>query len=139
MWGNLGDAYRATAGGREKAGAAYERAIQLLEQQLVRDSSNVRDRSRLALYLAKHDRAAQAISQVTAISELADRDANTLYRAAVTYEVTGNRDTAIRWLSVALEKGYSMKDVTADPELAGLRGDVRYHRLAERFERRPNR
>jgi serine/threonine-protein kinase len=137
MWGNLGDAYRWTAGGRERAREAYQRAIQLLEQQLARDPGNVRDRSRLALYLSKQGDPPRALRELGAIADLANRDANTLYRASVTYELIGDRGKALHWLGVALEKGYSMRDVSTDPELSGLRGDVRYQRLASRFERTP--
>jgi serine/threonine protein kinase/tetratricopeptide (TPR) repeat protein len=136
MWGNLGDAYRWTTGGQERSRNAYLRATQLLEQQLSREPANVRDRSRLALYLSKQGDTRRALTELGTIADLANRDVNTLYRAAVTYELSGNRQEALRWLGRALENGYSMRDVTTDPELAGLRGDVRYQRLATGFERR---
>jgi tetratricopeptide (TPR) repeat protein len=136
MWGNVGDAWRWTPGGRDRAADAYLRATQLLEQQLSRDSTNVRDRSRLALYLAKRGDSRSGLGELARIPDLADRDLNTLYRAAVTYELSGNRSEALRWLGVALERGYNMNEVSADPELAALRGDVRYQRLATQFERR---
>jgi serine/threonine-protein kinase len=104
MWGNLGEARRWTAGGRERAAEAYLRATQLVEQQLSRDPTNVRDRSRLALYLSKRGEAQASLGELAKISDLASRDLDTLYRAAVTYELTGNRSEALRWLGLALEQ-----------------------------------
>jgi serine/threonine-protein kinase len=135
MWGNLADAYRWTPGEKSRAADAYTRAIQLLEQQLEAKPDNIQNRSRLALNLAKSGEPARAVKELDAIAELQNRDVNTIYRAAVTREVAGDRGQALRWLGAALEKGYSMHDVATDPELSGLRGDVRYQRLASRFEK----
>jgi serine/threonine-protein kinase len=132
-WGNLADAYRWTPGSRERAQQAYQRAIQLLDEKLAAEPTNIRDRSRLALYLAKEGRHDRALSEVARVPDLGSRDVNTLYRAAVTHELTGNRTEALRWLAAALEKGYSARDAARDPELSNLRADIRYQRLVLRF------
>jgi eukaryotic-like serine/threonine-protein kinase len=134
MWGNLGDAYRATVGGRTRASEAFQRAIQLLKQQLSREPNNLRDRSRLALYLAKSGDGKAALEQLATLGDLTERDVSSMYRAAVTFELAGDRRSALRWLGIALERGHSLQDAAADPDLAGLRGDVGYQRLAARFE-----
>ena len=135
MWGNLGDAYRWTPGGRERAGDAYLRAIQLLEPQVAKEPQNVQAHSLLALYLAKRGDTRRSAQELSAIPELPTRDLNTLYHAALTSEINADRDGALRWLELALGRGYSMREVAADPELTRLREDVRYHRLATRFEK----
>ncbi len=93
--------------------------------------------SRLALYLAKQGDAVRARTMLDGIPELSTRDLNTLYRAAVTSEILGQRDQALRWLELALQGGYPMHEVAGDPSLAPLRADVRYHRLALRCEPSP--
>jgi serine/threonine protein kinase/tetratricopeptide (TPR) repeat protein len=135
MWGNLGDAYRHTPGNRERALGAYERAIRLLDLRLSRDPANVRDRSRIALYLAKASQQQRALAELGSIGDLPSRDLNTLYRAAVTYELAGDRAQALRSLEQAVAKGYSVRDVETDPELAGLRQDARYQRLMTALDR----
>ena len=59
---------------------------------------------------------------------------NTLFRGAVTYELTGDRVNALALLEKALDRGYSTTEVKMDPELEALRKDVRFHRLIARFE-----
>jgi len=93
--------------------------------------------SRLALYLAKQGDAVRARTMLDGIPELSTRDLNTLYRAAVTSEILGQRDQALRSLGLALQGGYPMHEVAGDPSLAPLRADVRYHRLALRCEPSP--
>lgn len=134
LWGNLGDAYANVPAGRDKAHEAYRRAVQLLDQQVGREPGNVLASSRLSLYLAKQGDAARARQVLDAIPDLSTRDLNTLYRAAVTCELLGGRDEALRWLELALKGGYPMHEVLGDPALASLRSDVRYHRLAVRYE-----
>jgi tetratricopeptide (TPR) repeat protein/predicted Ser/Thr protein kinase len=136
FWGNLGDAYANVPASADKARDAYTRAVQLLEQQLAKEPANVLAQSRLALYAGKLGDRERARTLLRAIPELAARDLNTLYRAAVTNESIGARDDALRWLERALDGGYPFHEVAADPSLTALRGDVRYHRLALRFDRR---
>jgi serine/threonine protein kinase/tetratricopeptide (TPR) repeat protein len=135
MWGNLGDAYRWTNGQDAKAREAYTRASQLLRQQLTIEPGNIRNRSRHALILAKLGDAAEAKKELQGVPDLPKRDVNTLYRAAITVEVTGDRESALKWLEMALDKGYSMYEVAADPELLNLRRDIRYQRMATRYDK----
>jgi eukaryotic-like serine/threonine-protein kinase len=135
MWANLGDAYRWVPGNQAPSMEAYQRALQLLRTQLAADPTHVANRSNLALYLAKTGQTAEALEELARVPADAS-EVNSLYRGAVTYELAGRRDDALRMLDAALERGYSLLEVAADPELADLRSDVRYHRLAVRFERR---
>ena len=135
QWGNLGDAYRWVPGNAEKARDAYARGIQLLREQLAKDPSPSVNRSRLALYLAKSGDTPAALVELGKALTPDVADINTLYRAAVTYEIAGRRDDALTALERALDRGYGLLEVRNDPELASLRTDVRYHRLVARFER----
>jgi serine/threonine-protein kinase len=129
QWGNLGDAYRFVPGNGNKAADAYGRAIQLLREQLTKDPSAAISRSRLALYLAKSGDAATALAELAKVLTPEVSEVNTLYRATVTYELAGRRDEALAVLERALQRGYGIIEVRADPELEKLRTDVRYHRL----------
>ncbi len=133
-WGNLGDAYRWVPGSRDKAASTYQRAIQLLDQRLSSAPTDAEARSRLALYLAKAGVKARALEELRRVLTPKVVAVDTLYRGAVTYELCGDRTAALGGLEAALAQGYPMREVSTDPELAELRRDVRYHRLAARFE-----
>lgn len=133
QWGNLGDAYRWVPGNADKARDAYARAIQLLREQ-IRKEPSVANRSRLALYLAKTGDTAAALAELGNVLTPEVAEVNTLFRAAVTYELAGRRDEALSSLGRALERGYGLIEIRMDPELANLRSDVRYHRLVARFD-----
>ena len=137
QWGNLGDAYRWVPGNADKARDAYARAIQLVREQLARDPSQVANRSRLALYLAKTGDTATALAELGKVLTPEVAEVNTLFRAAVTYELAGRRDEALAALGRALDRGYGLIEIRMDPELANLRTDVRYHRLVARFDGAP--
>lgn len=133
-WGNMADAYRWVPGNRQQSEDAYRRAIQLLDQALAKDAVNVQNRSRLALFLAKAGDKTRALAEVRQVLSGEARDVNSLYRAAVTFDLCGDRARAFETLEQALTGGYALAEVKTDPELTDLRNDVRYHRLAARFE-----
>jgi serine/threonine-protein kinase len=134
LWGNVADAYRWVPGNSQKMQESYGRAVQLLREQLGKDPKHVANRSRLALYLAKSGNTAAALSELKQVLTPDVREVNTLYRGAVTYELAGQRDAALRTLELALTRGYALSEVRMDPELAKLRADVRYHTLIAKFE-----
>ncbi len=126
-WGNLGDAYRWTPGQRAKAGAAYEKAIQLGGPGANRDNAI---RGRLALYAAKKGDPGSAVAAIDTLRG-SSWDGSMHYRAAVVLELAGRRKQALDELEAALAKGYAANEIANDPELASLRSDARYHRLAK--------
>jgi serine/threonine-protein kinase len=128
-WGNLGDAYRWAPGYKAKAQGAYGRAIQLLREQLAAEPDDPDMRIRLALYLAKSGDIAAAREVAAAFERQPPASAAQLFRLTVTFEIAGDRATALRMLERALAKGYAEKEVRGEPELIELRNDVRYHKL----------
>lgn len=133
MWSNLGDAYRWTPDAEEKSVAAYRRAVQLLDEKLLRQPDHVTDNSRSALLQAKLGNAPRAAAAL----EIALRKPTptVLFRAALTLEMLGDRDQALAFLQQALAAGYALTEIQNEPELAALRQDKRYHfLLAERGE-----
>ena len=130
FWGNLGDAYRWTAGMRDKAPAAYTRAVQLGRAEAKAKPGDWDLRSRLALYLAKlSDPAARA--ELAAIPP-ATPTAAVWFRTAVAWDLLHDRDQALQSLERALKAGYPTNEVENEPELAPLRADRRYHVLMAR-------
>ena len=55
-----------------------------------------------------------------------------LFSSILVYEIINQRDKAIEVLQEYVERGGSMEEVSADPELRGLRTDPRYQELVEK-------
>ena len=64
------------------------------------------------------------------VERAAGNDLGIVFKIAVIYELTGNRDKALSTLDRVIRAGYSMLEVTTEPELASLRSDSRYRQIA---------
>ena len=128
-WGNLGDGYRWAAGQRDKAPAAYREAIRLLRVVVDRDPQDGESRGRLALYLAKSGEEKSAVKELDRLNALSNPGPAGSFKKALTYEVIGQRDSALQALGDAIRAGYSLREIENEPELASLRSDVRFHKL----------
>lgn len=129
-WGNLADAYRWSTGQKAKAQDTYARAITLLREQLSLKPADADLRSNLALYLAKSGDATAALETLSSFDREIPSRAPVLFRLAIAHEIAGNREKALSLLERAMKAGYAVKEIRSEPELVGLRNDVRYHKLA---------
>jgi serine/threonine protein kinase/Flp pilus assembly protein TadD len=125
FWGNLADAYRWAPGQRSKAPEAYSHAIHLAEVEIREDKAAP---GRIALYMAKSGDTGGALRRLETVPR-EGWDGAMHYRAAVINELAGRRDAALTSLQAALNGGYASSEINNDPELLGLRTDVRFHRL----------
>ena len=119
MWMNLGDAHRAMHSAAAKD--AYARAIAAAREALALNPNDARMRSRVALCLAKSERAAEAQDEIRQALELDPTNAQILYNAAVVATLRGNNDSAVSWLERAIAAGYPASEAVRDPDLASLR------------------
>jgi len=133
LWANLGDAYRRLPGRKEEAARAYLRAVQLLEPIVADNPKDPNLRSRLALYRARRGNCPRALEAIEYLAPVSEQAAQVMYRSTLALELCGRRDAALRALEQALDGGYSFTEVRQEPDLLGLREDVRFHRLALRF------
>ncbi len=129
VWSNLGDAYRWTPENEAKARDAFSRSLQLLDEKLRAEPESAELLSRRALVLAKKGDREPALLGATALGKNREHDPQILYRLALTYELAGARERAIKQLDLAVARGYSTEELRKDPELAKLRSDVRYHQM----------
>jgi tetratricopeptide (TPR) repeat protein len=125
-WGNLGDADRWAEGLKAKAGPAYQNAIRLLREQVIAGNSDLT--CRLAAYLAKSGDTVEAVHALK--STAWEKDSGCLFKAAVVYELAGDRKAALGSIGRAIATGYSMHEVVNEPELAALRSDPRFKQMA---------
>jgi len=135
FWVNLGDAYRWVPGRGASADEAFTRAIQLMRPAVGGGSLYLR--TMLAESLAKRAGEGdvdEALAMLSALETDAGDDADNRFSMAKAYEIAGDREAALQSLEAALEGGYSTQEVANEPELTDLRADVRYHRMAVRFQ-----
>jgi tetratricopeptide (TPR) repeat protein len=127
--GNLGDAYR-KVGRPGDARAAYLTAIKVGEQALDINPNDVTTSSRLGQYYAKLGRGADAIRYANRAVEASPNDPDVLYPRAVVLALIGERDAAMRQLSAAIDRGYSVQMALGDEDLASLRALPAFKKLA---------
>jgi serine/threonine-protein kinase len=128
-WGNLGDAYRWAPGQSSKAKPAYENAIRLARESLSAHPDDLDLRSSLALYLIKSGDKNAALTEINEVDRATKKPASVLFKSAVVYELSGERDEALHRLTAALKTGYALKEVQNEPELLALRTDPRYQSI----------
>ena len=126
---NLADAYRWAPGLAQKAPPVYRRAIELAQDQLRVNPRDPTVHSILAICWAKLGQKNKALEAIAAARRESPDDVNILFNAAQVYHLAGLRQHALKALAVAVQGGYSLAEVRAEPELAGLRSDPRYQKI----------
>jgi serine/threonine protein kinase/Flp pilus assembly protein TadD len=126
-WGNLGDAYRWSTGNKNKAKATYRHAIQLVQEEIVKNPAQADLKADLAMYLAKSDDQSAALRVLKPVEEAHSKDPSVLYSSAVVYELCGEREKALNSLLLAVQTGEDLNDIKNEPEFVSLRTDPRYH------------
>jgi serine/threonine protein kinase/Flp pilus assembly protein TadD len=126
-WASLADAYRWTPGNTDKAKQAYDTAIRLVREEIVKNPNQSDLHADLALYLAENGDKTNSLVELKTVEQAHSKDPSVLYNAAVTYELCGDRDKALDVLLAAVNAGQSLDEIKNDPELVSLRADPRYH------------
>ncbi|RZA07694.1 MAG: serine/threonine-protein kinase [Moraxellaceae bacterium] len=120
-WANLADALLWIPGRKVEAQKAYNKARDLLTPQFERRTDNVIIISRMALYAARLNDRKQAEPLLARVIAIAPKNASVNFRAGLAYELLGERDAAIAALTKAVELGYPLKLIQAEPDLLNLR------------------
>jgi tetratricopeptide (TPR) repeat protein len=134
-WGNRGDAVRMTSPDSEKMHESYRRAIQLARHELTKRPNDANTRSSLALYLMRDGQPKEALAEIEPVLSQADLRGSVLFKGALVMELAGQRERSLRLLGQALDAGYQLREIAAEPDLVNLRGDPEYHRLVSRYEK----
>jgi tetratricopeptide (TPR) repeat protein len=90
----------------------------------------------LALYEAKSGNLKKARLLIGQALTIAPEDPDVLSEAVEVFALTGEQQKALDYLKNALQSGYPRFEVEANPELAGLRSDLRYREMTNPPHRR---
>jgi serine/threonine-protein kinase len=120
-WANLADALLWIPGRENEAKNAYRKARELLAPLLARKKDDVTLISRMGLYSARLGDHTQAKPLLGHVMALAPKSASVHFRAGLAYELLGEREAAITALTKAVELGYPLKLIQAEPDLLELR------------------
>lgn len=128
LWGNLAAAYD-WVGLRDSAQTHYQRAAQLVEEQLKTDPRNPELLCDLGGYYAQIGKKDTALSLTEQALVLAPDDVEVAFGAAETYEQLGQRAKALTWIEKALEGGYPLAQIERAPGLRQLRTDPQFRSM----------
>ena len=126
VWGNLASAYHWTPGERDKAEQAYRKAIELAEEERKINPNDTGLLTKLATYYGMIDENSKAEKILKGLEALNPEEVQFMFDIGDAYEITGNREKAIEWISKALKKGYPLSDLERAPGLKDLREDKRF-------------
>jgi tetratricopeptide (TPR) repeat protein len=124
-WANLGSAYIWSTENKPKAPEAYRKAIALAEEERKSTPNDLQIVVRLAACYASIGDAKNSIPLLRQSIALDGEAADTAFRVGEAYELLQHRDEALRWIGLALKRGYSSEKMKRSPELALLRKDPR--------------
>ena len=133
-WANLAASQERVPGRKLTALVTYRKAIELAEARSLQTPNDSNILSDLASYQAAVGEKDRAILEIRKAIAISPDSPDVARRAAETYEILHLRDDALRWLTKALELGYSLKDLQTNEDLAGLRADPRYTKIESRFK-----
>ncbi len=130
LWGNLGIAYF-LANEKAKAKAAYERAVEVAEQQRKVNPRDTRLLIDLGGYYGMLGERAKGLAILEPILKAPPTDADSMAAIGQSLEDLGERDRAIEWFGRALKGGYPVASLEQSRALRGIRDDERFKRLIE--------
>ena len=135
LWANLADAQRWIPAQADASQRSYHRAIELLTPLLALMPEDATLNSRMAMYLAYVGEKKEATMRIEKALAIAPKLPDLQFRAALTYELTGNRDAALAALLEANKLGYPINLIESAPDLLNLKRDARYQQFIIHMKR----
>jgi serine/threonine-protein kinase len=129
--GNLAECYYWIPGEEERAGELFEKAIVLGEEQMKEAPDDAALLSRLAGYHAKLGHISEARDLLDAVTNLEPSNPSLFLVMADTYELIGERETAVGLVREAFDAGVPPASAERFPGLRELRADPRYRQILD--------
>ncbi len=125
-WGNLADAEVQIPGSEAAARESYLKAIALSRQQLLVNPLDANLLGRMAFYLARTSGCTEARGRMKESLRIAPDRLPLIFKAAKVSEACQDRRSSLAYLEQAMKKGYSIREIEADPDLRALRATEAY-------------
>jgi tetratricopeptide (TPR) repeat protein/predicted Ser/Thr protein kinase len=136
IWGNLGDAYYWAPGMRERAPAAYRKALELGEEQRKINTRDAHMLSYLAGYHAMLGEKEKARVRIREAEKLAPKDPEVLYYAAMVFVQAGDQKKSMELLERAVAAGYPAAGIRDTPNFAVMENQPRFRALIANGEKK---
>lgn len=130
LYRNVGDAYL-RVGREEDATPQFEKAAELLREQLRINPHDAQKLGRLAVCQAKLERGGDALKSIDQATTLEPHNVLFMYQRAVVLSLAGQDEEAAESLALALSRGWSRSEAVRDPDLKPLRESGAYKVLFE--------
>lgn len=128
-WANLADTLRWIPGREKDSQQAYRKAAALIRPRLERAPGDATLSSRMGLYAAKIGDKVTALQLSQKAVTATPSSPDVRFRAAIVYEIAGQREAALAELASAQQLGYPTKLIGTEPDLLALRSDPRFDLL----------
>lgn len=111
----------------KKAAMARGRILPLVEEAAKVNPMDAEAQAELASLYAHNKLAAKAESHIQTALALAPQNSTVLSTVADAYHLLGDHERAVKYLNLALEKGYTQSQLLGDPNLKSLSTDSLVH------------
>jgi tetratricopeptide (TPR) repeat protein len=125
VWDNAATAYEWLKQ-NDKARAARERELQLLEESAATKDRDAQVQSVLSVLYAQKKMRDKALKRVQAALALSPDDPGILSNVGEAYEDLGERREAIKFIEKSMQKGTSIEDLRANAALQNLLSDANF-------------
>jgi serine/threonine protein kinase/tetratricopeptide (TPR) repeat protein len=132
IWGNMGDALYWTPDRRQEAESAYRKAISIASSKLQMNPRDATLLSFVATYHAMVEDKMAATSDVQRALDLAPKDADVKFRAALVYNHFGDTERTLSFLESAIAAGYPATAIRDTPDFDHLRDNPRIEALRKK-------
>ena len=135
-WGKLASAARYMPGEEKAAHDAYQQAIELAKAQLTVDPTDATTYAYLASYYTNVDASDLAAAAIATALDIEPNNPEVNYLQAIVAVRLGNTERSLAALEAAVDQGFSLRLIMADPQFESLRDEARFKGLVARKEKR---
>ncbi|HYD82214.1 MAG TPA: protein kinase [Paucimonas sp.] len=125
-WANLADVLRWMRGREDESRQAYRKAAELLAKTLQSSPTEPLLLSRMGLYRSKLGESRAAVDATQQALLAAPKDADIQFRAAIAFELAGDRGRSVEALLQARSLGYPSHLIDSEPDLLAVRRETRF-------------